>query len=60
MSTEQGDGLSPTLFALYINDLITEIKQTAISVQVGEVNVATLLYANKIVLVAGTEMTFKV
>lgn len=43
------------LFALYINDLITEIKQTAIGVRVGELKVATLLYADDIVLLSGNE-----
>ena len=57
---KQGDCLSPTLFAIFINDLANEIKQSDIGVKLNTeqdigVLVNALLYADDIVLIAGTE-----
>ncbi len=51
----QGDPLSPTLFALYINDLVTEIKNLNIGVKIDDMDVSALLYADDIVLCAESE-----
>ena len=51
----QGDSLSPTLFALFINRLAEEIKQLNKGVDVDGVNVSILLYADDIVLISGKE-----
>ena len=53
---KQGDILSPTLFALFINDLLKEIKQSTIGVRVGDLVVSTLCYADDLVLLAESEI----
>jgi hypothetical protein len=60
IGVKQGDCLSPTLFAIFINDLANEIKQSDIGVKLNTeqdigVLVNVLLYADDIVLIAGTE-----
>ena len=52
---KQGDVLSPTLFAIYINDLALEIKASGVGVKVGDETVCILLYADDIVLLAQSE-----
>lgn len=49
---KQGDVLSPTLFTIYINDLVLEIKHTAIGVRLGDLTVGSLLYTDDLVLLA--------
>lgn len=60
----QGDNLSPTLFALFINDLAIQIKslRKGIQIQHGSdtdyrhiTDISLLLYADDIALIAGTE-----
>ena len=46
----QGDSLSPTLFAIFINGLAKEIKRTGIGVKLGNSCMSILLYADDIVL----------
>ena len=56
----QGDNQSPTLFSLYINDLLCEFKKSQAGVNlngIGTVNV--LAYADDIVLVSETETGLK-
>ena len=49
----QGDSLSPTLFAIFINDLAIEIKEKHKGVKLNEnLNVPILLYADDIILLA--------
>ena len=50
----QGDSLSPTLFSLYLNDLAVEIKDLGAGVKLGNDEIAILLYADDIVLLAPT------
>ena len=51
----QGDSLSPTLFALFINGLADGIKHLDKGVNVNNRNVSLLLYADDIVLISDKE-----
>ena len=51
----QGDSMSPILFALYLEDLIRDIKSLRCGVQVGEDNIGILLYADDILLLSDSE-----
>ena len=52
---KQGDCLSPTLFNLYINDFVEDLKDASCGVNIGMCNVHCLLYADDIALIAATE-----
>ena len=43
------DIISPTIFSLYINDLINELNSLNLGVPIDEENICTLLYADDIV-----------
>jgi len=49
---KQGDPMSPTLFALYVNDLIDELNIIDKGVQCGKKKVCSLFYADDIVILA--------
>ena len=49
---KQGCILSPTLFSLYINDLANEIKQMNLGVDIDELQLSILLYADDVALSA--------
>ena len=51
----QGDNVAPTLFAIYVNDLIEEIKELNQGINIGNEMISALLYADDIVLLAETE-----
>ena len=51
----QGDSLSPTLFALFINGLPEEIKSLNEGININNRNVPIILYADDIVLIANSE-----
>ena len=51
----QGDPLSPTLFGLYINDLVDEMNVCNSGVNVLDVKLNLLLYADDIALIAESE-----
>ena len=51
----QGDNLSPTLFAVYINDLVCELNQQGAGLDIDGRNMCCLLYADDIVLFAENE-----
>ena len=51
----QGGTFSPTLFSLYINDLVTCINQLIKGLHLSEMQVSILLYADDVVLVAENE-----
>ena len=48
----QGDNLAPTLFTLYINDLIPVINELDVGVSICDSKVSILLYADDIVLLS--------
>ena len=52
---KQGDNLSPTLFGLCINDLVSDIRNNTIGVDCETVQVHCLLYADDLVLISETE-----
>ena len=52
---KQGDNVSPTLFALYINELAKEINGLNLGVKFGNVKLSILLYADDMVLLADNE-----
>ena len=61
IGVKQGDCLSPTLFAIFINDLAKELKQSNIGIKFNyehdtSVLVNVLLYADDIVLIAADEL----
>ena len=56
IGVKQGDTISPTLFAIYINDLAGELDQSGLGVKVGaDLQLSCLLYADDIVLLADNE-----
>ena len=56
IGVKQGDCLSPTLFAIFINDLASEIKESNIGIKLSESEtINILLYADDIVLLAESE-----
>jgi len=55
----QGDNLSPTLFSLFINDLVNHLKDKCLVLSVGNVDLNCLLYADDMVLIAETEQALQ-
>ena len=53
---KQGDTLSPTLFAIYINDLAMEIKNLSLGININDTIVSILLYADDMILVGNSEI----
>ena len=52
---QQGDNLSPTLFALFTNDLAEEIKTLDCGITIDEIHVCCLLYADYLMLLSDSE-----
>jgi hypothetical protein len=52
---KQGDNLLPTLFSIFIDDLVDEINEYGLGVNIGDSKWSILLYADDIVLVALSE-----
>ena len=52
---KQGDCLSTTLFNIYANDLIDELNQCNSGLQLGDISISALLYADDLVLISSTE-----
>ena len=51
----QGDTISPTLFGLFINDLVVHLKEKCPTLKIGETELNMLLYADDMVIMAETE-----
>ena len=52
---KQGDSLSPTLFGLFINDIVSVIKESASGTRIEDTYIHCLLYADDIALIAESE-----
>ena len=59
LGVKQGCRLSPTHFAIYINDLAEEIKALNCGIEIGDEQLALLLYADDIGLLAPTEQSLQ-
>ena len=51
----QGDTLSPTLFGMYINDLIEDVKDLDLGIPIGTTKLSILVYADDVVILAENE-----
>ena len=51
----QGDTLSPTLFALFIDDLTAVMRENGKGVEIGDFSLQCLLYADDLVLISESE-----
>ncbi len=51
----QGDSLSPTSFGLYINDLITDVKALNLGINVNDIIISILPFADHIVILPKNE-----
>ena len=62
VGVKQGGPLSPKLFALYLEDFITEIEQMNIGPTIGPVKIEVILYADDILLLSNSaeEMQLKI
>ena len=52
---KQGCSLSPILFNLYVNDLVTQITELGLGIDIDGEKVAVLLYADDLVILSETE-----
>lgn len=55
LGVRQGDTLSPTLFSVYINDLVTGLNELGLGIDVNGRNVSSLVYADDIVMLTNRE-----
>ncbi len=55
----QGNSLSPTLFGQYINDLITDVKALNLGINVDNIIISILAFADDIVILAKNEKDFQ-
>ena len=53
----QGDTLSPTLFGIFIDELVRCLNSLNKGVHIGDKNLATLLYADDLVIIASKAAT---
>ena len=49
---KQGCNLSPTFFAIFVNDLVQEINYLQLGIEINETSISMLLYADDIVLIS--------
>ena len=55
VGVKQGDIMSPTLFAIFIDDLVTELKESGCGIKIDDTLLCCLLYADDLVLIAESE-----
>ena len=55
LGVRHGDTLSPTLFSLYVNDLVTLLNELNLGISLNDIQVTALFYADDLVLVAPNE-----
>lgn len=60
LGVRQGDNLSPTLFAIFINDLLVKIKHLNLGVKFNDSMVSCLAFADDIVLLADSEENLQI
>ena len=51
----QGDTLSPTLFIIFLNDLVTDIENLHCGIETDEFSLSVLFYADDIVIISENE-----
>ncbi len=56
---KQGDNLSPTLFSVFINDLVSDINGLDLGMDVGDSKLSILMYADDIVLMSDSEINLQ-
>ena len=56
----QGDPLSPTLFSLFINDLVDYMQNTGVGININSDLISILLYADDIILLAKSEAELQI
>jgi hypothetical protein len=56
----QGDTLSPTLFNVFINDLVSEVNMLNKGIPIGDHNLSILLYADDIVIMSDCEENLQI
>ena len=55
----QGDSISSTLFACFINDLVAEINNNKLGINIGNHRVSCLLYADDLVILSENEVNLQ-
>ena len=55
IGTKQGDSISPTMYSIFVNDLVAEINNLDLEIKVGDRNISMLLYADDINFMANSE-----
>ena len=55
MGVRQGDSLSPTLFSVFVNDLAMGIKELGLGIEIDNVKLPILLYADDVALLSDNE-----
>ena len=55
----QGDSISSTLFACFINDLVAEINNNNLGINIGNHRVSCLLYADDLVILSDNEVNLQ-
>jgi len=56
---KQGCKMSPTLYSVYINDLADDIRALSAGVELDELNISSLLYADDVALIAPDEQNLQ-
>ncbi len=56
----QGDSLSPTLFGLFINDLMSKIKTLNLGVNINDIIISILAFGDDIVIIAQKKKNYKI
>ena len=60
IGVKQGGPLSPRLFAMYIEDLITEIETSEAGIKIKDMKIDIIMYADDILLVSDSQCKLQV